>query len=113
MFGINLFCNICNNLSDDCRNRLLGNIFEVMNVVVSNVIIHEDFVVIKLFSNGIFYKYVFLLQSGKTVFTNDERIIRCKIFVFNEKQEMFRNFINHVILCCDEYQIYCWLKNFL
>ena len=113
MFGLIIFYNVFVNLSEEYKNKILGNIFSINNVSVSSVVIGEDSINFKLFSNGIFYQYIFLLKSGENNIIKDERIVYYKIFVFNNNIENNDNFICQLIQCSCEYQIYQLMKKVL
>ena len=113
MFGLVIFYNVFVNLGEVCQNRILGNIFSINNVSVASVVIGEDSIIFKLFSNGIFYQYIFLLKNGENNIIKDERIVYYKIFVFNNELKETDNFICQLIQCSCEYQIYRLMKKVL
>lgn len=115
MFGLVLFKNIYFNLSERSRNKILGNIFKINNVSVSDLIVNENRCFIRMFSNNVFYNYLLIMGTGKNSVVYNERIVECRIFVYNEREEMGggSEFIYQLIRCCDESQVYRLVKQFL
>lgn len=113
MYGFLIFSNLCLNLSEECRDRLLGNIFGISAVAVSSVRLEDKRIIFKLFSHGVFYQYVIVMGTGKDEFYRDERIINCMIFTDGGKFSQFNDFIYRLFQCQDEYQVYQLVRGFL
>ena len=113
MYGFLIFGNICLNLSDECRDRVLGNIFGVSDVSVSSVLVKDKKIIFKLFSRDVFYQYVIVVGNGEDKFYCDERIINCVIFTDGDKFNDFNDFIYRLFHCQDEYQVYQLVRGFL
>ena len=113
MFGLLIFHNVYVNLDENCRNKILGNIFNISNVSVSNVNFMENGIAFRLFNNREFYHYIFLLKNGNNKIVKNDKIIDCKIYVYSEEVISFGYFIYHLIQCHNEHQVYCLLKKYL
>ena len=107
------FENIYLNLGDNCRNKILGNIFDITNVSVSNFIVEDNKIIFRIFANGIFYQYVFILGIGVNEIINGNKVICHKIFIYNENMLDVNKSIYYLIQCQDEYQVYQLVKQFL
>lgn len=113
MFGLLKFGDIYINLSKEGRNRVLGKIFGISDVSVTNVDIVSTGIIFKMFSNGVFYQYIFVLDKGKNNLIQDERVISYKIYLYNEKKVPVGDFIYQLVQCQDEYQVYSLIKKYL
>lgn len=116
MFGILVFQQIYWNLGEECRNKVLGNIFGIDNVSVSGIFIREEEVIFRLFSEGVFYQYFFKLGSGRGSLFCSDKIVNRIIFVDSYNKERKDDFIYLLIelfYCQNEYQVYQILKLFL
>ena len=110
MLGILIFQQVYFNLKNDCRNKVLGNIFGVDNVSISGIFIRGDVVIFRLFSDGVFYQYIFLFEDGKNQVSSTSRIVNCTMYL-NDKES--NSFIYQLFQCQSEYQVYQLLKHFL
>lgn len=113
MFGFLVFYNIYFNLGEECRNRVLGNIFDIANVSISDVIVENNRVIIRLFSDGVFYQYIFMSEGENNKLLCINRVVDRVTFICNDKFEVTDGFIFQLFHCQDEYQIYQLMKNFL
>lgn len=113
MFGILIFQQVFINLGEKCRNRVLGNIFGICNVSVSDISIRGNKVLFRLFSETVFYQFVFLLdqKEGDYFFkvSSSKNIVHSVISLSNYDD----NFIYQLFRCCDEYQVYQLMRLFL
>lgn len=113
MFGFLIFYNICLNLGDKCRDRLLGRIFDISDVAVSSVSIIDNRFIIKLFSVGVFYQYVIVVGSGADRVYKDVKIVDYVIFTEGNEFFKFNGFIHRLFQCQEEYQVYQLVRRFL
>ena len=112
MFGFIVFKSIYDNLGEFCQNKILGNIFNINNVAVSNFNIGNKRIIFKLFCNGVFYQYVFKLDIGKDKVEYDKNIFTYEIFVFNDNFALFNEFIYKLCCCQTEKEVYDLIKEF-
>lgn len=110
MLGLFVFRNIFINLGEECQNKIIGNIFGIGNVSVSNFVIRDNKFIFRLFSGGVFYQYSFLFDDVKNMNICIDRNINGKFLVCDET---ITNSIYCLIRCCDEYQVYLLLREFL
>lgn len=116
MLGILIFEQVFLNLGEECRNRVLGNIFGITDVSVSDIFIKDDEIVFRLFSKGVFYQYIFKFGNGDNELFRSQRIINRLIFISNYIEKEKDNFIYLLVELFrsqNEYQIYQLMKNFL
>ena len=106
MLGFQIFHNIYLNLSLKGKNSFLGNVFGVDDVSVSDFLIMESKVIIRLFSQNVFYQFVFLFDDGQSVVTVDDRIVKGKIFVLDDSCKDFNLFIYLLAQCSCEKDVY-------
>ena len=59
MFGALTFYKVYLNLGEECRNKILRNIFGIKNVSISDFVLRDDAVIIRFFADSVFYQYVF------------------------------------------------------
>lgn len=113
MYGFLIFINICLNLGDKCRDRLLGKIFGVSDVSVSNVSIIDKRIIFRLFNGGVFYQYVIVFGGGVDRFYKDDKIVDCVIFTNGNYFYRFNDFIYRLFQCQEEYQVYLIVRELL
>lgn len=120
MFGALIFQQVFMNLKEDCRNKVLGNIFGICNVSVSNISVREEEVIFRFFSDGVFYQFVFLLEGrNKGSFfrvSSGQDIVQSLIILSDYRYGNESDFIYQLVelfRCQDEYQIYQIMKLFL
>lgn len=113
MVNFLIFKNIYFNLGDDCRNKILGNIFKIDNVSISSIIVDNDKIIFRIFGGAVFYQYVFILGIGVNEVVNNNQIINYKVFVDNENMMIVNKFIDCLIRCQNEYQVYLLLRQYL
>ena len=120
MFGILIFQQVFMNLGENCRNRVLGNIFDICNVSISSVSVREEEVIFRVFSEGVFYQFVFLLEGrNKGSFfkvCSGRNIVHSLILLSDYKDNNKNDFIYQLIELFrgqDEYQIYQIMRLFL
>lgn len=115
MYGVIVFNSFFNNIGEKCRNKLLGNIFGIVDVTVSDLVLKNNCVIFRIFSNGVFYQYIFDLSNNNfdyfiKVSCNDN--ISDKIISIDEFSEELKLLIR-IFKCRDECQIYKLLMKFL
>lgn len=119
MLALLVFCSVIENVGEECRNRILGNIFSINNVSISDFSIRDEYVVFRLFSDGVFYQYFFLIEREDgcifQIFSNDN-IIQYFILISdyfegcsNVSFALFMNLIDKG----NEYEVYRRLHLFL
>lgn len=113
MLNFIIFKDMYFNLEENCRNRVLGNIFNINNVSVSDILIREDKVIFRMFSINVFYQYIFLFCKGENIDACSGKINNHIIYIDNCKKEDFNGFIYQLIRLKDEDQINLFLKNYL
>lgn len=119
MFGASVFQLLYLNLGEQCRRKILGNIFGIINVSVVDFVVLEDNVIFRLFSDGVFYQFVFDFRDrGNDYFYKvfSGNIIQCFIQgenYFNLDGIQINNFLMEIFLCQDEYRVYQLVKLFL
>ena len=121
MFGFLWFKNVYVNLGENCRNKLLGNLFCLENVKASNYVVLENKFIFNFWADGVFYRYLFVLSDGKHEFYCDDKTVVGKIYLYNDEDLISnRIFVSiamcqvlWVMLCPDEYKFYCYLKECL
>lgn len=121
MFGVLIFQQVFMNLQEDCRNRVLGNIFGICNVSASSISIREEEVIFRLFSDGVFYQFVFLLDGrnrGNFFKVCSGRDIVQSLILINDvadgvKRQDFIYQLVELFRCQDEYRIYQMMRFFL
>ena len=106
MLGFQIFHNIYLNLSLKGKNSFLGNIFGVDDVSVSDFLIGKNKVIIRLFSQNVFYQFVFSFDDGQSVVIVDGRIVKGKIFVLDDSCKDFNLFIYLLARCSCEKDVY-------
>ena len=119
MFGALLFYNVYMNLGEECRNKVLRNIFEIDNVSITDLVIRENLVVFRFFGNGVFYQYVFDLSDGNNKYYKvscSRNIVH--YFVSVKTYPSFCEFnlfslLVDLLLCQDEYEVYQLMRKFL
>ena len=116
MFGLLIFSYVVMNLSEKCRNKVLGNIFEIGNVSVSDVSVRDNNVIFRLFSNGVFYQFIFVNYNCGNVcvkVASTKDIVNCLFFISNDyfSEDDCDNLLIMKIICCSsEFEIYQMLK---
>lgn len=120
MFGAFLFFNVFLNLGDNCRNKVLGNIFGVDNVSVSDFVIREDKVIFRFFSQNVFYQYIFdftINESEAVMDVSCSRAIVNTIISVKKVSDLdsfsFDYLLVDIFKSQDEYQIYQLMRKFL
>ena len=113
MFGFLIFYNIYLNLSCEGKNKILGNVFGVGDVSITDFIIKNDRVIIRMFSKNVFYQYVFEFDEGICNIIFDDRIVKGKIFVLDESCREFNFFIYSLARCSLEGEVYRLIQEFL
>ena len=113
MFGFLIFYNIYLNLSCEGKNKIIGNIFEIDNVSITDFIIENDRVIIRMFSKNVFYQYAFQFDEGICNIMFDDRIVKGKIFVLDESCRDFNLFIYSLARCSLESEVYRLIQEFL
>lgn len=115
MYGFLIFNDFLNSIGERCRNKLLGNIFDLVDVTVSDLVLRNNCVIFRLFSDGVFYQYVFDLNNNNCDYfirvSCDKNIIDKVIYVnesFKKISLLVKIFKSH-----DEDQIYHFLKKLL
>lgn len=117
MFGFFIFKEVFLNLEEDCRNKILGNIFGVSNVSVSSVIFNRKSVVFRIFSESVFYQIDFFFNNSvhyKMLCYEED--IDYWIDDFNLCCDNKYYFINNLVIlfkCQTEHQVYQMLRLFL
>lgn len=120
MSGFLTFYHVYECLGEDCRKRVLRNIFEFSDVSIYDLSIRNSSIVFRFFINGVFYQYVFLLDCVEDDFfikvICSRRIFNCLVNVDLKEHwnclDSFSLFLN-VIRCQDEYQVYRMMKYLL
>lgn len=113
MYGFLIFDNICLNLGKKCRDRLLGKVFGISEVLVSSVRIVDKRIIFKLFSGGVFYQYVIVVGVGEDRIYKDDKIVDCVIFTEGNVFLRFNAFICRLFQCQEEYQVYRLVRELL
>lgn len=120
MFGALIFQSLYLNLGEKCRNKVLGNIFGVHDVSVTDFVVRESAVIFRFFSDGVFYQYVFDFDIK-----NDNSFIKVScsrdvIYSFISVKEEFNlncsqlfSLVIEMFQCQDEYRIYQLVRLFL
>lgn len=117
MFGILLFRSIIFNLGEECRRKILRNIFEIQDVSISDIGVREDRIIFRIFSDDVFYQYIFILgdkNNSKFVsISSSKRIFNCLIFIEGYSDLNTRDYFEiliQIFQCQDEYQVYQLVK---
>lgn len=113
MLGFIVFYSMWFNLGNNCRNKILGNIFDINSVSVSDVKFVDQILIFKMFSCGVFYHYSFILGIGINEIKDCGRIVEKIIFIDDKECQVDNEFIYRLVRCFDEYQVYQLLKEFL
>lgn len=113
MLGFLIFQQVYLNLGEDCRNKVLGNIFDIDNVSVSCVFLRDDTVIFRLFSGGVFYQFFFIFEIGENQVFNSDKIVNCVTFLSNSNDKEINRFIYQLVRCQNECQVYYLVKKFL
>ena len=113
MFVFLIFYNIYLNLSCEGKNKIIGNIFEIDDVSITDFIIENERVIIRMFSKNVFYQYVFEFDEGICNIMFDDRIVKVKIFVLDESCRDFNLFIYSLVRCSLESEVYRLIQDFL
>lgn len=118
MFGLSIFSLVAMNLSEKCRNRILGNIFEIRNVSVSDISLRDEQIIFRLYSEGVFYQFLFVDYGDSTYFklASTKDIVNCIYFISDNYFD--RSFYNgslviKIISCKDELEIYQLMRRLL
>lgn len=112
MFGLLVFSSVVMNVSEKCRNRILGNIFGVSNVSVSDVSLRDEQIIFRLFSEGVFYQFLFLNYSDNNAYfkvASTKDIVNCLFFISNNyfsDVDCNISLVMKIICCQDELKIY-------
>lgn len=120
MMGVLKFQDLYLNLGETCRNRILGNVFGINNVSVVDFTVQEKYVIFKIFSQGVFYQYIFDFNDecgGSFIKVSSSKdIVCCFVFVklWNDsiQFDLFSLLIK-IFKCQDEYRIYQLMRLFL
>lgn len=116
MFGLLIFSYVVMNISEKCRNKVLGSIFEIGNVSVSDVSLRDDNIMFRLFSNGVFYQFIFVNYNCGNVcvkVASTKDIVNCLFFISNDyfSDGVCNDLLIMKIICCSsEFGIYQMLK---
>lgn len=116
MMGILIFYQVYLNLGEKCRNRVLGNMFEIRDVSVADVLVRDNGIIFRLFSNGIFRQYFFrivndtgeLFCSKKSV----DRLGELSDYISDEEEKIIF-LVGDLLRCRDEYWVYQQIRKFL
>lgn len=115
MYGAIVFNNIFNNLGEKCRNKVLGNIFGLTNVSISNLVIRDNSIIFRIFSDKVFYQYIFnFCYANDDYFIKvscSKNIVNSIVFVDNCSEEL--ELLIKIFKCWNEEQIYRMMKKFL
>lgn len=106
MLGFLVFKDVYFNLGEECRNKILGNMFSIGGVSISDMIIRNKKIIFRLFSNGVFYQYIFVLEVGESKLLYGNKTVDCIMFVYDDKMDELNKFIYQLVRCCDERQVY-------
>ena len=114
MFGFKIFYNLFINLNIVYQNKVIGNIFSIENVSVSSVSLLKNGISFKLFSNDVFYNYVFIVGSGNSCKTMEERIVKEIIYI----NDIDLDIENYYFICClyeleEEISVYRLLLDYI
>lgn len=115
MLGVSLFYQVYLNLGEECRNKILGNIFFVNDVSVSSLELKDNEIYIKLFDGVLFYQYKFMIFSNENrIYYSVRTISKCDRFEdLNQDDVINLSLLSKIFLSNDEYQFYQLLKSFL
>ena len=120
MFGALLLYNVYVNLREESRDRIIGNIFDVDNVLVSDFVLREKAVIIRFFSKGMFYQFVFDFTEGYSsdfsTISRNRDIIYGYIAIYKypriDTGDLF-SVLLEIFLCQDEAKIYQLISRLL
>ena len=114
MFGFKVFYNLFINLNIVYQNKVIGNIFSVENVSVSSVSLLKNGISFKLFSNDVFYNYVFIIGSGNSYKDIEKRIVKEFIYINDIGLDMDNyDFIRCLYKLEEEISVYRLLLNYI
>ena len=120
MLGALLLYNVYVNLGEECRDRIIGNIFNVNNVLISDFVLREKAVIVRFFAEGKFYQFVFDFTDGyssdySTLSRNGD-VIYGYIAVYRYPRintgDLF-SILLEIFLCQDEVVIYRLIRRLL
>lgn len=111
MYGVLKFQNLYLNLSESCRNKILGNIFGITDVSIVDFNVRKRNVIFRVFSQGVFYQYVFDFNDEyRDSFINVtcSKGIVCYFISVRlwDNQFDLLSLLIEIFKCQDEYQIY-------
>ena len=116
MIGILIFYQVYLNLGEDCRNKVLGNMFGISDVSVADVLVRDNGIIFRLFSKGIFRQYFFRIRNGEGDLFCSKRMVdrlgKESDFITSE-EEVFLFKVGDLLQCHDEYLLYQRLVKFL
>lgn len=117
MLGAFIFYNIITNLGESCRNKVLGNIFEISNVSVGDVVIRNDKIIFRIFSGDVYYQYIFDFIDNNYKFyvkvsCNNSSVDRI-VLVSNYSDDFGIGLLFKIFNCCSERKVYQFMKKFL
>lgn len=114
MIGCSILQLICSNVGEKCRNKILGYIFEIYNVSVSEFLVLNNRFVFRLFDGVVFYQYTFVLENGNNIRYVDKRIQRHVIYLDNSiNKKRHDKPIFKLIQCQNELEVYNLISYFL
>lgn len=114
MVGCSILQLICSNVSEECRNRVLGYIFEIFNVSASEFFVKNNRFVFRMFDGVVFYQYTFVLENGNNIRYIDKRVQRHVIYLGNNmNKKRHDKMIFKLIQCQNEFEVYNLISRFL
>lgn len=112
MIGTKLFQFVFSNLGEECRRKILRNIFEIQDVSIADISFREDKVIFRFFSDDVFYQFIFIFGNSNNKFisvSSSNRLFNCLVFVNMYSSFYYNDYFEilvKVFQCQEEYQVY-------